>query len=116
MTILKQDILLLYNPKECRETKKVCPFILLENSRPLSPWGPLDFLSICLGNDSLTLQKEMATHSIILAWAIPWAEETSWLQSIGLQELDTTEHIHVHTHTHTHARTLEDRVDSLDFF
>ena len=24
-----------------------------ENSRPLSPWGPLDFLSTCLGNDSL---------------------------------------------------------------
>jgi len=33
--------------------KKVCPFFLLENSRPLSPWGPLDFLSTCLGNDSL---------------------------------------------------------------
>ena len=25
--------------------KKVCPFLLLENSRPLSPWEPLDFLS-----------------------------------------------------------------------
>ena len=33
--------------------KIVCPFFLLENSRPLSPWGSLDFLSICLGNDSL---------------------------------------------------------------
>ena len=32
---------------------KVCPFFLLENSRPLSPWGPIDFLSTCLGNDSL---------------------------------------------------------------
>ena len=31
--------------------KKVCPFFLLENSRPLSPWGPLDFLSTYLGND-----------------------------------------------------------------
>ena len=28
------------------EGKNVCPFFLLENSRPLSPWGPLDFLSI----------------------------------------------------------------------
>ena len=45
------------------------------------------------------------THCNILAWAIPWAEETIWLQSIGLQESDTTEHMHVHTHTHT----LEDR-------
>ena len=43
-----------YNPKECGERKKVCPFFLLENSRPLSPWGPLDSLSTCLGNDSLT--------------------------------------------------------------
>ena len=27
----------LYNPKECRGEKEVCPFLLLENSRPLSP-------------------------------------------------------------------------------
>ena len=52
-TVLRQDTLLLYNPKECGERKKVCPFFLLENSRPLSPWGPLDSLSTCLGNDSL---------------------------------------------------------------
>ena len=51
-TVLRQDTLLLHNPKECREGKKVCPFFLLENSRPLSPWGPLDSLSTCLGNDS----------------------------------------------------------------
>ena len=54
-TVLRQDTLLLYNPKECGERKKVCPFFLLENSRPLSPWGPLDSLSTCLGNDSLML-------------------------------------------------------------
>ena len=29
------------------------------------------------------LEKEMATHSIILAWRIPWAEEPGWLQSKG---------------------------------
>ena len=29
------------------------PYLLLENSRPLSPWGPPDFLSTCLGIDSL---------------------------------------------------------------
>ena len=51
--VLRQDTLSLYNPKECRR-KKVCPFFLLENSRPLSPWGPLDFLSTCLRNDSLS--------------------------------------------------------------
>ena len=31
------------------------------------------------------LEKEMATHSSILAWKIPWTEETSRLQSMGLQ-------------------------------
>ena len=32
------------------------------------------------------LEKEMATHSSILAWKIPWTEEPGGLQSIGLQE------------------------------
>ena len=29
------------------------------------------------------LEKEMATHSSILAWRIPWTEEPGGLQSIG---------------------------------
>ena len=33
----------------------------------------------------------MATHPSILAWEIPWTEEPGRLQSLGLQELDTTE-------------------------
>ena len=38
------------------------------------------------------LQKEMATHSSILAWRIPWAEEPGGLQSSGWQkESDMTE-------------------------
>ena len=38
------------------------------------------------------LEEEMATHSNILAQKIPWTEELSGLQSMGLQkELDTTE-------------------------
>ena len=36
------------------------------------------------------LEKEMATHSRILAWEIPWIEEPSGLQSMGSQETDTT--------------------------
>ena len=32
------------------------------------------------------LKKEMATHSSILAWEIPWTEEPGGLQSIGLQK------------------------------
>ena len=31
------------------------------------------------------LEKEMATHSNILAWRIPWSEEPDRLQSMGLQ-------------------------------
>ena len=37
------------------------------------------------------LEKEMATHSSILAWEIPWTEELGGLQSMDGQELDTTE-------------------------
>ena len=33
------------------------------------------------------LEKEMATHSSILAWEIPWTEEPGWLQSIGSQRV-----------------------------
>ena len=33
------------------------------------------------------LEKEMATHSGILAWKIPWTEEPGRLQSMGLQRV-----------------------------
>ena len=33
------------------------------------------------------LEKEMATHSTILAWRIPWMEETCGLQSTGSQRV-----------------------------
>ena len=33
------------------------------------------------------LEKEMATHSSILAWRIPWREEPGGLQSTGLQRV-----------------------------
>jgi len=33
------------------------------------------------------LEEEMATHSSILAWEIPWTEELDWLLSIGLQRV-----------------------------
>jgi len=37
------------------------------------------------------LLQEMATHSSILAWRIPWTEELGGLQSTGCKESDTTE-------------------------
>ena len=33
------------------------------------------------------LEKEMATHSSILAWRIPWTEEPGELQSMGSQRV-----------------------------
>ena len=45
-----------------------------------------------LGREDL-LEKEMATHSSILAWKIPWMEEPGSYSSWGHKELDTTERI-----------------------
>ena len=42
-----------------------------------------------LGQEDL-LEKEMATHSSILAWRIPWIGEPGKLQYMVSQELDTT--------------------------
>ena len=39
----------------------------------------------CLLGQEAPLEKEMATHSSILAWEILWTEEPGWLQSMGLQ-------------------------------
>ena len=35
------------------------------------------------------LEKEMATHSSIFAWAIPWTEDPGRLQSMELQNSQT---------------------------
>ena len=34
------------------------------------------------------MEKEMTTHSGILAWKIPWTEEAGGLQSMGLQRIE----------------------------
>ena len=39
------------------------------------------------------LEKEMAIHSSILTWEIPWTEEPGRLRSMGHKELDTTERL-----------------------
>ena len=41
------------------------------------------------------LEKEMATHSSILARKIPWTEEPGRLQSMGSKESGMTEHSHM---------------------
>ena len=45
------------------------------------------FLS--LGQED-ALEEEMTVHSSILAWRIPWTEETGRLLSMESQEMDTT--------------------------
>ena len=42
-----------------------------------------------LGQES-PLEEDMATHSSVLAWSIPWTEEPGGLQSIVLQRVDMT--------------------------
>ena len=45
-----------------------------------------------LGWENL-MEKEMVTHSGILAWIISWTEDPGGLQSMGSQELDMTEQL-----------------------
>ena len=50
------------------------------------------------------LEKEMATHSSILAWEIPRTEEPGRIQSIGSQ---TVEHNWVTVHKHNKPRPIK---------
>ena len=48
------------------------------------------------------LEKEMATHSSILAWIILWTEKPGGLQSMGSQsQIWLSMHVCVRAHTHT---------------
>jgi len=38
----------------------------------------------------IPLEKEMATHSSLLSWRIPWTEKPDGLQSMGSQASDMT--------------------------
>ena len=60
------------------------------------------------------LEKEMSTHSSILAWEIPWTEEPGGLQSMGLQKVrhdwahthQSSECIHIHWVKDAHRNIL----------
>ena len=49
------------------------------------------------------LEKEMATHSSILAWRIPWREEPGGYNPPGRKESETTERLHSLTHSYINA-------------
>ena len=44
-------------------------------------------IQVCTIGQEDPLEEEMAAHPSILAWNIPWAEEISGLQSMGLQRV-----------------------------
>ena len=65
-----------------------------------------------LGQEDL-LEKEMATHSSILAWKIPWMEEPGRLQIMGLQRVRHNwatsvlyTNLHIHMCGHRSIRTI----------
>ena len=69
--------------------------VVAQNSFPRSSDGKepacnAGDLGSILGQED-PLEKEMATHSSILAWRILWTKEAGGLQATGLQESDTTE-------------------------
>ena len=57
-----------------------------------SPWGREELdMTERLHFHFHALEKEMATHSSVLAWRIPGTAEPGGLLSMGCTELDTTE-------------------------
>ena len=53
------------------------------------------------------LEKKMTTHSSILAWEVPWTEETGGLHPCGLKRVrhDLVQvHTCAHAHTYTHTQ------------
>ena len=50
----------------------------------------------------------MATHSSTLAWEIPWAEEPGGLQSMELQESDTTQQVNSKAILHKPFQKIKD--------
>ena len=64
--------------------------VFLDGSAVKNPPAMQEIRVQLLGQED-PLEKEMTTHSSILAWEIPWTEEEPGrLQSLGPQELDTT--------------------------
>ena len=69
------------------------PSVIISRSIHVAANGIISFfLRIIIFRDKLNgeLETEMAAHSSILAWKIPWTEEPGGLQFIGSQESDQT--------------------------
>ena len=84
-----------YSPRGCKEsdtTERLHFHILRMRASPVAqlvknPPAMWETWVQSLGREDL-LEKEIAAHSSILAWRIPWTEEPGRLQSMGLQRTD----------------------------
>ena len=85
------------NTKECSEGKKkkgICPFLLLENSRPPSLfWEPqaplssletLDVVSTCVGIDCLSLMPCVCSVQSLCQWSFLWGVSLRMLAELAL--------------------------------
>ena len=59
---------------------------LLLSPKLMGPQLFFFFLSLSLLSGDVPLEEEMAAHSSIAAWKIPWTEEPDGLQSMGSQK------------------------------
>ena len=71
-------------PTQKRGSKKYCASLVTQTVKNLPVMWETRVQS--LGRED-PLEKEMATHSSILAWRVPWTEEPGGLQSMGLQRV-----------------------------
>ena len=63
---------------------KECASLVAQSVKNLPGMQETRVQSLDLGD---TLEKELTTHSSILAWRMPWAKEPGRLQSMGLQKV-----------------------------
>ena len=81
---MSEAVFLMYPLKEMYSTSTYSSAILF------SPTFGSIFNHTCIifiENLSYHVEKEMATHSGILAWRIPWTKDPGGLQSMGLQRV-----------------------------
>ena len=60
-------------------------------------------------------EKEMATHSSILAWRIPWTEEPGGLQSMGSQRVGQDEVTNATLWYETEGKLIHLLLEGLNF-
>ena len=70
----------------CTEISKRAFQLALGVKNPLANAGDIRAQVQSLGWED-SLEKEMATHSSVLAWRIPWTEEPGGLQPMGSQRV-----------------------------